>query len=452
MHAVDINGVETGGWPKFTNGWMIGTPAVGDVDGDGLLEVVATTREGKLFVWKTGGDECGFIAWRRWHHDEWGTGNYHTDARPPASLPMGAAFIVAASGTRAELHFDRIPGDDLFCGTAQLDVRYSESPIEDESDFAAATEVPDVPPVPGNRDGGTLAFEDGAFSGKSLYFAFTIVDDAGNRSALTTLPSAVEFVPTTPTDTPSPTSTPETTATFTPTGTPAGTVSATVTPTGTPAGTASATFTPTFTETIAPTATATPTTGEIATATATSEATSTATPTLEATATSTNEPTATATPTSEATATSTIEPTATATNEATETVTPTTTSTTEPTATVTSEATATATPTSEATATSTAEATATSTAESTATSTAPATATSTRAATSTSTATRNPSATSTPAPTGTATAVPPSPTSTIKGGVVDDDGCQIAQRPDDRGPWWLGLAPLLLVATRRRRK
>jgi MYXO-CTERM domain-containing protein len=48
--------------------------------------------------------------------------------------------------------------------------------------------------------------------------------------------------------------------------------------------------------------------------------------------------------------------------------------------------------------------------------------------------------------------VPPSPTRTARSGVVEDDGCQITQRQDDRGPWWLALAPLLVVATRRRRK
>ncbi|MFN8643388.1 MAG: hypothetical protein U0802_17645 [Candidatus Binatia bacterium] len=77
---------EAPGWPRFTNGWMVQGPAVGDLDGDGRLEVVATTREGHLFAWRTDGDECGAIPWRRWHHDEWSSSNAGTDARPPASL------------------------------------------------------------------------------------------------------------------------------------------------------------------------------------------------------------------------------------------------------------------------------------------------------------------------------------------------------------------------------
>ena len=41
LHAINYEGVELDGWPKFTNGWIISSPAVGDIDGDGLREVVA---------------------------------------------------------------------------------------------------------------------------------------------------------------------------------------------------------------------------------------------------------------------------------------------------------------------------------------------------------------------------------------------------------------------------
>jgi hypothetical protein len=50
LHAFNHLGREPTGWPKFTGGWLAASPAVGDIDADGLLEVVITTREGKLFV------------------------------------------------------------------------------------------------------------------------------------------------------------------------------------------------------------------------------------------------------------------------------------------------------------------------------------------------------------------------------------------------------------------
>ena len=41
------------GWPKLTGGWTIGTPAMGDWDGDGTAEIAITRRDGPLLVWKT---------------------------------------------------------------------------------------------------------------------------------------------------------------------------------------------------------------------------------------------------------------------------------------------------------------------------------------------------------------------------------------------------------------
>ena len=79
VHAVDACGRETPGWPKFTDGWIIATPAVGDIDGDSqhTLEVVTATREGWLYAWHTQGREDGVISWESFHHDNANTGNYN---------------------------------------------------------------------------------------------------------------------------------------------------------------------------------------------------------------------------------------------------------------------------------------------------------------------------------------------------------------------------------------
>jgi MYXO-CTERM domain-containing protein len=78
VHAVDACGREAPGWPKFTGGWMTATPAVGDITGDGNLEVVEATRDGYLYAWTTKGTSKGVIQWESFHHDNANTGNYGT--------------------------------------------------------------------------------------------------------------------------------------------------------------------------------------------------------------------------------------------------------------------------------------------------------------------------------------------------------------------------------------
>ncbi len=76
VHAVDACGCEAPAWPKFTNGWIVATPAVGDIDGDHGLEVVTGTRDGNLFAWHTQGTDTGVVQWESYHHDNANTGNY----------------------------------------------------------------------------------------------------------------------------------------------------------------------------------------------------------------------------------------------------------------------------------------------------------------------------------------------------------------------------------------
>lgn len=81
LHAFGASGLEPAGWPKLTGGWMTATPAVGDLDGDGSVEVVASTREGWVFVWRTNGSTAGNSEWWTFHHDEWNSGLYGFDPR-----------------------------------------------------------------------------------------------------------------------------------------------------------------------------------------------------------------------------------------------------------------------------------------------------------------------------------------------------------------------------------
>ncbi|MDX2170873.1 MAG: VCBS repeat-containing protein, partial [Deltaproteobacteria bacterium] len=302
LHAVDSDGVEAPGWPKFTHGWMVQSPAVGDVDGDGHLEVVGVTREGSLFVWRTSGAECGFIPWRRWHHDEWGSGNDATDARPPAGVRAEDITIVGVSSSDVILDMP-IPGDDLFCGRAaplRPPVRYAETPITADASYAAAAPVPTVAASgTGRRQHGEMQLS-GPFAGRTLYFAFVASDEAGNRSPLTSFgPITFPGEAATPTATAVPTGTAQATVTHTPTATP--------TQAPTDAATFTATATARATDTAEATATATPTATDRATNTITASPTPTATVTLTPIHTEPSTPTATATGTAVPTRTATTK-------------------------------------------------------------------------------------------------------------------------------------------------
>ncbi|MBJ95252.1 MAG: hypothetical protein CMP23_12390 [Rickettsiales bacterium] len=92
VHAFDHLGREPAGWPKSTGQWILGSPALGDADGDGQLEVWVATRDGYLFAWQTGAIASDATrAWTGFRHDPARTGNCHTELRsyPPIPEPEG---------------------------------------------------------------------------------------------------------------------------------------------------------------------------------------------------------------------------------------------------------------------------------------------------------------------------------------------------------------------------
>ena len=78
-HAWNAAGDEPSGWPKLVGGWVIASPAIGDIDGDGFLDVVLGTRDGFLFAWTTASPSGASVAWSQLGHD-----TMHTkDSRTP---------------------------------------------------------------------------------------------------------------------------------------------------------------------------------------------------------------------------------------------------------------------------------------------------------------------------------------------------------------------------------
>jgi len=80
--ATAPDGAQAPGFPKWTQGWHITTPAVGDLNGDGLIDVVASTREGWLYAWATGGPVSTLagattpaIQWEGFHRDDANSAN-----------------------------------------------------------------------------------------------------------------------------------------------------------------------------------------------------------------------------------------------------------------------------------------------------------------------------------------------------------------------------------------
>ncbi len=109
VHAFDALGQEAAGFPKFTGGWNYATPALGDLDGDGSVEMVSSTREGYLFAWSLPGSADGASEWWGAAHDERSTSRYGTDTRPPARVQG-----LARTGTTVSW---RRTGDDWRVGT-----------------------------------------------------------------------------------------------------------------------------------------------------------------------------------------------------------------------------------------------------------------------------------------------------------------------------------------------
>ncbi|MEJ7750392.1 MAG: FG-GAP-like repeat-containing protein [Thermoleophilaceae bacterium] len=192
LHAYGALGREPAGWPKFLGGWVQSTPTVGDVNGDGKLDVMAFTREGWSFVWSTGAPECSVgqtttnDEWWTFHHDEHGTANYGADARAP-SRP-GALSVRRLEGGDLRIAFPG-SGDDLRCGEAvRYEVAGSKRPIQSGAAFVEATRLATA------RDGArakrstkaTAAAHrvtvDAKGGRRFAHVAVRAVDDAGNVS------------------------------------------------------------------------------------------------------------------------------------------------------------------------------------------------------------------------------------------------------------------------------
>ena len=110
LMAYRAGGEMPGGFPKFTTGWAVWAPSSGDLLSDGQTDIVQLTREGYVFAWRTDGTYAGDQEWWAAHHDEWRTGRYGVDSRPP-----GAIRDARLSGSKLTF---TAPGGDWYDGQA----------------------------------------------------------------------------------------------------------------------------------------------------------------------------------------------------------------------------------------------------------------------------------------------------------------------------------------------
>jgi Subtilase family/FG-GAP-like repeat len=176
LRDISATGVEGTGWPKFTGGWIFSTPAIGDSDGDGNLDITALTREGFAYSWRTTQPACGTNdEWWTSRHDEWNTGAYGTDSRPPGT-PTGARAVSSPSGTTLTW---TAPGDDWLCGTGRrFRVISSPTPIRHPTDGTVVGDF-DATASAGSQQSKFV-------TATGPFFAVLYQDDAGNWGHLAT--------------------------------------------------------------------------------------------------------------------------------------------------------------------------------------------------------------------------------------------------------------------------
>jgi hypothetical protein len=76
LGASDAGGAAATGWPKLTGGWVVGTPGLGDWDGDGTAELAVVRRDGWLLVWHTRSAAGALTEWPRSCGNPRNTGEY----------------------------------------------------------------------------------------------------------------------------------------------------------------------------------------------------------------------------------------------------------------------------------------------------------------------------------------------------------------------------------------
>lgn len=160
-------------WPKLTGDWTVATPTLGsfgtlDSSRSARKDVVSITRSGTVAVYGTPAPSCSPSSSPRFHHDDWNSGDYLTDAVTPGR-PLGV-------GLRNHVYWFRAPGQDLMCGKASRYQLVTSNQRITPRNFALAKPLKGAP-APKNP----YALQSVHLpSGTKRYVAIRAVDAAGN--------------------------------------------------------------------------------------------------------------------------------------------------------------------------------------------------------------------------------------------------------------------------------
>jgi subtilisin family serine protease len=178
LHAFRSGGQEAAGFPKPAtdcDASLGNTPAVMDMDGDGLLEIAWVNMRGDLFVWDTStADRIESTDWPMNQHDPGRSGAaQHPAHRTLAISALGAAAAETFGGTgplqagyaTASVNSGSTPYGTAIFSVMQDDVVISEAAVPAAAPTTAAAVFVEysagVPGMPGRTDAGFLDINTG---------------------------------------------------------------------------------------------------------------------------------------------------------------------------------------------------------------------------------------------------------------------------------------------------